>query len=166
VSGTGTEPVRAPDGAILEHAVRFAEGFYRERDGETVVVGLKGGEPALAFAAGLRTQRHKAHLETLARYLFARDGVDAYLVIMPADLGAREVVALQSGTARERRLYTAEVRRDAGGRVAGIAAPRLLDEQTALLGDLLAPGQSLPGIMRRRLDQAYKALRIAFDGAG
>jgi hypothetical protein len=75
-------------------------------------------------------------------------------------------VALQSGTARERRLYTAEVRRDAGGRVAGIAAPRLLDEQTALIGDLLASGQSLPGIMRRRLDQAYEALRIAFDGAG
>jgi hypothetical protein len=151
---------------MAERAVRFAEGFYRDRPGEAVVVGLRGEEPALAFAAGLRTEPHKAHLATLARYLFARHSVDGYLVILPADLDEREVVAVEYRSPPAHALYAARVRRGGSGQIDGIEPPRPLDGQTALVGDLLARGQALPGIMRRKLDQAYETLRIDFPAAG
>ncbi len=150
---------------LLEHALAFVEEYYRKgHEGKTVVIGCDPEGKSTAFAAGLSRIEQQKQLAVMARYLFLKHNVKRYLVVMPAWLGEEgehEVVAIEVRTPAGRWRLTADVLRDAEGRFhalkPGVAEP----SDTPLLDHLLIHGQSLPGLMRRELDLAYRALRIA-----
>jgi hypothetical protein len=147
---------------LVDEVLTFAEGFFHAHPGDTLVVGFRAGLSVVAFAAGLPTDGHKAHLRMLARYLFARRGVDAYLVVTQASLHRCDLVTVECAQTGGRRLYAAPLCHTAVNEVGSLGSPQPLAGQEPLLGDLLAPGQPLPGVIRRELDRAYDILRVDY----
>ena len=150
---------------LLKHAFAFVEEYYRNgHEGKTVIIGCNPKGESVAFAAGLSQPKQQKQLTTLARYIFAVHNVDCYLVFLPAWLGKegeREVVAVEMRTREGRWQLIANVIRDAEGHFHALEAGTVTPSESPLLDHLLIHGQALPGLMRRELDLAYLALRIA-----
>lgn len=152
---------------LLQQTRKFALDYYRRGNAEkTIVVGLSKDRYRVAFAVGLRNDSQQRQLAIMARYLFAKHHVDTYVLMMPAWLedsdGKQEVVAVELRMREQAYLSICPLRRSANDALLDIESGEIKSALHPLVEDLLARGQSLPGIMRRELDRAYNALRLEF----
>lgn len=151
---------RASNTPWLSRALDYLHGCYETGHADkTIVVGCTGAD-GVALAAGLSSPGEHRHLVLLAQYLFAKQGVQHYLLAMPAWAGDQPVLVLEFAAPGGREHWLSRVRRGADGVYAGLSEATPYTVDGPLVADLLARGQSLPGIMRRELDSAYQRLRI------
>lgn len=158
-SQTLTDMPKSPT-RFVDAALNFAIASYKgHHTNKTIVVGCGGSGP-VGLAAGLSEPDQMKHLALIARYLFVKHSVDSYILIMPAYQDDEEVLAVEVAVDSGRWHCVACIERDIDGRFTGLGESAPCSAMQPLIEDLLAHGHSIPGIMRRELDNAYDALKI------
>ena len=129
------------------------------RGGYVLLAGFDAQGPRVAWAAGLRGEHDYPNFVTFARFVLHRlHACRAYWLMIPDESGGRlgyrmELRSPQACWCGRARLLGKELGEDRWELAAGAAHP--------LMDDLSIPGQNLPGIMRRDLEQLSERLQIA-----
>ena len=126
--------------------------------GKTLLVLFVADRPVLALAAGLPRALDRERLLTVARYLVRRESADRYWLIAPMAQDGLPCLLLESGSAAACRHRVLSLP-DAFDRVQPNVA-RDLSGVEPLLGELFAPDDGIPGILRRQLDRLAEASAV------
>jgi hypothetical protein len=129
------------------------------RGGYVLLAGFDAQGPRVAWAAGLRGEHDYPNFVTFARFALHRlHDCHAYWLMIPDEFGGRlgyrlELRSPQASWYGQALLAGNDQDEDRWELAAGAARP--------LMDDLCSPGQNLPGIMRRDLEQLSERLQIA-----
>lgn len=122
--------------------------------GKVLLTGFEGDTPRMAWAAGLSGEQDHANFVTFARFaLHKLGGCDGYWLFLPTTFEDCLGYRLELRSESER--WQGEARWP-GERTWQLQAV----DSGPLLDDLLLPGASLPGLMRRDLTQLAHRLQV------
>jgi len=138
--------------AWLEQQVTAGHG------GKVLLAGFDAKGAASAWAAGLRGDQDHPNFVTFARFaLQTLSGCNAYWLFLPAEF--RDCLGYRVELNTVGRTWQGEARW-----LEGSHWVLQENEPASLLGDLLAPGATLPGIMRRDLTGLAEQLQVEPPG--
>lgn len=153
-------------GGDLTRVVSYIESRWRgQHAGKTLLVGFCAGQPCLAIAAGLRNEQEQPHLITLASYLLRREQADAYWLVMPHERDGEVLAMIEQQGDGQRHLAMLPLALDEDG-VRCLEPLELTVDSGPLLCDLLQSAPTLPGLMRRKLDQMAEEIAVPLPAWG